>query len=479
MNNEAIQRLRVPAAWALLGAVGAHVLGGLIYVFGAGGFQGSVASNFYYEGSAFFFSPALIAMILGAVFLVITAPQRSSANFPIVLIGLIFTGIAAFMALITLVMSFVWASEQGAMANGFSALFSIAGRIAVIAFAGLFLLKVFSDQTLVPRSAPPQMPPMGQPQSFAPQTGAQQSFAPQMGAQQSLAAQGYADPTQSAYQQPQQGYADPTQSAYQQPQQDWGTQQQGYADLAQQGYGQSWQQGQDAYLQQSGAQESYQAGYTQSGSQQPYGQDWQAGQPGYDSVGAQQSQAYGTGGQQAYGSAYDPAQYAPQGGVGGEQAYGQAYGTGGQQAYGSAYDPAQYAPQSGVGGEQAYGQAYGTGGQQAYGSAYDPAQYAPQSGTEGEQAAQDAAQYGWYQQPAADPEQPAQNQNAEQRQDAPLESFFASEEQQNAADLPQSPDPGYGGQYGTGSSYDSDQLGQPGADYADGQQNWYRDDDRR
>ena len=404
------------------------MLGGLIYVFGAGGFQGSVASNFYYEGSAFFFSPALIAMILGAVFLVITAPQRSSANFPIVLIGLIFTGIAAFMALITLVMSFVWASEQGAMANGFSALFSIAGRIAVIAFAGLFLLKVFSDQTLVPRSAPPQMPPMGQPQSFAPQTGAQQSFAPQMGAQQSLAAQGYADPTQSAYQQPQQGYADPTQSAYQQPQQgyadptqsayqqpqqDWGTQQQGYADLAQQGYGQSWQQGQDAYLQQSGAQESYQAGYTQSGSQQPYGQDWQAGQPGYDSVGAQQSQAYGT------------------------------------------------------------------GGQQAYGSAYDPAQYAPQSGTEGEQAAQDAAQYGWYQQPAADPEQPAQNQNAEQRQDAPLESFFASEEQQNAADLPQSPDPGYGGQYGTGSSYDSDQLGQPGADYADGQQNWYRDDDRR
>ncbi|MFC4562019.1 hypothetical protein ACFO4E_09145 [Nocardiopsis mangrovi] len=420
MNIEPLNRLRLPAAWILLGAVGAQILGGLIDVFGTTGVGGSIAGSFAADGSAYFFSPVLTALVLAAVALVITAPQRSSVNFPVVLIGLILTGLSALLAVVTLIMGFVYAGEINEIAGGFGGMFAVGGQLAIVIFAGLFQLRVLNDQTLVPRSAPV---PVGQ-QPFAPHTGAQQSFAPQQpvqgyaptggqaayqpewGAQQ--AQQPYADPaqTQQPYADPaqaQQAYADPahTQQPQQQVYADPAQPQQPYADPAQQGqaYAQGWPQ--EAYRQPTGAQE-------------PYQQQHDAYQQGY----------HPTGGQQAYGA------------TGGQQAaaYGQEWQQGQQQAQ-AGYDPYGAAQQ-----------AHQQQAQQPYGSAYEPAQ------------------------------QPAP---AEQRPDTPTEQFYAPETQQ-AADTPGQA----GGQYGAGAgyggeSYGSDQHGQAGSTPSGGQQGWYRDDDRR
>ncbi|QBI52725.1 hypothetical protein [Streptomonospora litoralis] len=510
MNNEALNRLRVPAAWALLGAVAAHMLGGLIFIFGHGAtYDASIAGNFTSVGGSLFYGPLLIGMLVGAVALVVTAPTKTSVNFPVVLVALILGGFAGLMGVIGLVMGFISANESQETADGFTSFLSVGGKLAVIVFALLFMQRVFGDHTLVPRSSPQQSMPMGMP-GYAPQTGAQQSFAQP----------GYPTGGQPAYQPQQQDWSaqpaygaaaaqpggydpnmypgyDPNQpAAYDPAQQPYGADpmvQQGYAaqepvaqspyaaDPVQQPYGadpnaqpaygaasggqqpyaQGW--GQDPYAQPGAGQEGYQAAYGQAG----YGQDWQQQgygqgyQPGYDpyaqhayGTGAGGQQPYGTGGQSAYGTGGQQP-YAS----GGQQAYGT--GTGGQPAYGSGADSSY-----GTGGQPAYGQqaygtggqpAYGSGGQPAYGSPYDPSQYAPQPGSESERAAQDAIQYGWYQQPGEQSEAPA----AQQRRDTPLDSFFTD-------------DSG-----GTDQTTRLDPYGQQSGEGGDTPQGWYRDDDRR
>ncbi|MBV2362077.1 hypothetical protein ACFPZ0_16475 [Streptomonospora nanhaiensis] len=552
MNNEALNRLRVPAAWALLGAVIAHMLGGLIYLFGHGGvgYETTIAGNFTDVGSGMFHGPVIVALIVVAVLLAVTAPQKTSVNFPIALVGLILLGFAALMGVIGLIMGFVAANETAQLADGFSSFLSIGGQLAIIVFAGLFLLRVFNDQSLVPRSAPMHSgaPMGGQPGHPAP-TGGQASFAPQTGAQQSFAAPqtgGFATGGQQSFQQqpqqPQQGewgggaqpaYAEPAQPQYsadpaqqpsgyaaadpgqqtgydpaaQQPQADW--QSAAYSDPNQQTMVQGWgqQPGQDPYQQPGGQQDPYQQGYGTGGQQSAYGQDW-GGQQGQthqadpaDPLGQQNPQAqpgqpgqqgYGQDWQQQSGGGYDPYAQNQQSAYGtGEQ---QSYGSGGQPAYGSG-DPSGYGSggqtgygagaQSGgypSGGQQPYGSGdqggYGTGGQQAgYGSPYDPAQYAPQPGSEGEQAAQNAIQYGWYQQPGEQPQPPQEQPQppADQRRDTPLDSFFHDDK--TSTDQLQQVDPGYGSGYGQGAGYGTDPK--QGKDASDTPPGWYRDDDRR
>ncbi|GAA3760069.1 hypothetical protein HDA32_004788 [Spinactinospora alkalitolerans] len=567
MNNEAIHRLREPAAWALLGAVAVQMLAGLINIFGAGAGYGSVpvAGNMVDRAGAFF-GPVTVALIVVAVLLMITAPKKSPRTFPVVLAAMILLGIGAVFGVITLIMGFLTGDNA---AVGFSNFFVTVANLAILVFAGLFLMRLFGDQTLVPRSAGPQQQafPQGGPSPMFPQTGAQASFAPQ------------ADPAQTG-----QGY----QAGAQQPQQDWAAQQ-NYADPGLTGSGQTgWpQQGGDVYAQPAGYDQGrqaqpgygqapaqdwagrqdvygqYPAGYTQTGAQQSYaepqygqqpeqppyaGQPGYSGaeQPGYDPYGQQAAQQpYGTGGQAAYGSAYDPGQVSPSGGQ-----PAQSYGTGGQAAYGSAYDPGQVSPS---GGQPA--QSYGTGGQAAYGSAYDPGQAQPAgdqaaqpygydasqqgygtgadseativqnpvtgapgggypasdativqnpgTGTPGgypadehaqssERAAQEAVQYGWYQQAQVGEGGRQQGQQPEQRRDTPLEPFFHSDEQ-NDSEATMRVEPGYGGQYGTGGypaqphdaagsygdNHPSDQPRHSGSESDDRQQGWYRDDDRR
>ncbi|RNL81552.1 hypothetical protein [Halostreptopolyspora alba] len=479
--------MRVPAAWALLGAVGAQMLGGLIYIFGADGDYTSPARNISEMGASSFFGPVTVALLLAAVFLVVTGPRRTAA-FPVVLTSLILAGIAALMGVIALITGFVAAGDIDAMGYGFAKFFETASYLAILVFAGIFLIKIFGDENLVPRAAP--APAMGQPgyqQGFAPQTGAQQAFDPQMS--QGFAQQGY-DPQMSQgfaaqtggqqsfqqqdwqYQQqgydPYQGYAAYGDQSYQQGYADPG--QQGYADPNQSAYGLNWPQQAEGYAQPSGGQPAYGQDW------QYQQQDWQYQQQGYDP----NQQAYGQGwsaeqqmpyaGQPGYTSGGQPAGY---------DAYApyQAYGTGGQPAYGAG-DQLGY----GTGGQAAYGMggypAYGTGGQAAYGGAYDPGAYAPQGYADtpgvdptqqpGEQAAQDAIQYGWYQQPA--------DQGGE-RHDTPMDQFFGSEGQQ--AHDPHHADQGYA-QYGTGAAYgENHPADQQGQGEVGEQYPWYRDDDRR
>ncbi|MFD0773009.1 hypothetical protein ACFQZ2_03630 [Streptomonospora algeriensis] len=548
MNNEALNRLRVPAAWALLGAVVAQMLGGLVYIFGHGSaYDASVAANFTGVGSDLFHGPVLIGMLVAAVALVVTAPTKTSVNFPVVLVALILTGLAALMGVVGVIMGFVNANETGNLADGFASFLSVGGQLAVIAVAGLFVLRVFGDHELVPRSGPQQGMPMGQP-GFPPQTGAQQSFAPQgypTGGQQAFGQQGYPTGGQPAYQQPQQqdwavqqdwaaqqtygapqqqpgGYdpnqqyqqsygADPAAQGYvQEPvaQQPYGAapaagqtyapqepmahpgygtdpaQQQYYGADApggqaympqepvaqspygvgsggQQPYTQTWGQPGESYPHAGTGQETYQPGYSASGGQSAYGQDWQqqgygqAYQPGYDPYG---QQAYGTGGQPAYGAG-SGGQLSYGTGTG-EQVYGGGYGTGGHQPYGTGGQPA-------YGADPAQQQPYGTGagagveGQAGYSSPYDRSQYAPQPGSDGERAAQEAIQYGWYQQPGEQPEPPA-----EPRRDTPLEPFF--HEDSSPTDQTQAVDPVYGTPYG-----------QQTGEGTENSQGWYREDDRR
>ncbi|GAB3732889.1 energy-coupling factor transporter transmembrane component T family protein [Nocardiopsis nanhaiensis] len=333
MNNETLERLRLPGAWVLLGAAGVTMLSGLIQVIvGSSGpsvdseFErfapdtgGSFASAMTGAGSSFFgFNITLL--LIAAVALVLTSERARRSAFPVILTAMIMVGVGLLFLLIAVISGFIDVNDGGL---AFASFLGRAAQGAVLGIFGFYLIKIFNDPAVVQRAQPQQM---YNPQQFPPATGAQQSFA-------------------------QPGYpaADPAQQAY-------GT-------GAQQAYGYEGQQayGQDAYGQQAAyGQDASQQAYG-TGAQQAYGYEGQQAygqQYGQDAAG-QQAQAYGTGAQQAYG--YE-----------GQQAYGQQYGTGAQQGYGQqygqAYDPAQYAPQT-----------------------YDAQQPAA------DQQAQDAIQHGWYQ----------------------------------------------------------------------------------
>ncbi|PDP88367.1 hypothetical protein CQJ94_07735 [Glycomyces fuscus] len=438
MKNETLERLRLPGAWVLIGAVGASMLAGLINLISGSSYPNSFAGTMTSAGPNFF-GLAVVVLLAAAVALVLTGERTRSSAQPIVLIAMVMSGVGLLFALISLITAFVWGAEAGNMGLGFAGFVSTLGSGAVLGVLGFALLKIFNDPALVPRSVPQQG---AYPQQFPPATGAQQSFA-------------------------QPGYpgqpADPAQT---------GAQQYG-ADPAQQAYGQ--QYGVDPAVQQ-------QYG---TGAQQAYGQQY----------GTDAQQQYGTGAQQAYGQQYGTdasGQQPVQQGYDAAQQYGQQYGTDAsaqqygadpaQQAYGQQYgaDPAAQQQYSADPAQQAYGQQYGTdasGQQAAYGQpgeyAYDPSQYAPQGTGQqpasGEQAAQDAIQYGWYQ--GADQGQQAQDAPA----DGNLDPFFNSGENTGS----QTPGQGggsYGGQYGAGTGYGSDQQGQSGTG---DQQGWYGGEDKR
>src|SRR5690606_27997138 len=111
LNNEAINRLRLPAAWALLGAVAAQMVAGLIRTFA--GMEGAYGSFSFSVSGADFYTPIIVGLVLAAVALVITAPQKTSANFGVVLTGLIRLGVGALCALIGLLAGFANAGTRG------------------------------------------------------------------------------------------------------------------------------------------------------------------------------------------------------------------------------------------------------------------------------------------------------------------------------------------------------------------------------
>ncbi|WP_431872031.1 hypothetical protein [Nocardiopsis eucommiae] len=451
MNNETLDRLRLPGAWVLLGALGVHMLAGLISVIINSSAQGYSFPLAMVANGGDFYGFTVTLLLAAAVALVLTSERTRPSSFPVILTSMVLVGVGLLFCLIALISGFI-DIRPGEGGVAFAGFLGRAVQGAVLGFFGFYLIKIFNDPTVVPRAQPQQQVYNQQP--FPPATGAQQSFAPT----------GYqtADPAaqQQAY-----GY-DPSgqQAAYGQ-------------DLAaqQQAYGQDVAAQQQAYG--TGAQQAY--GYDPSGQQAAYGQDAAAQQAAYgqdpaaqqqaygQDVAAQQ-QAYGTGAQQAYGQ--DAAAQ--------QQAYGydvaaqqQAYGTGAQQAYGYDAQAQQQAYGYDPSGQQAaYGQDAAAQQQAAYGQSYDPSQYAPQPAAD--QQAQDAIANGWYQDPAAQ----AQAQQGQDAQAAPgVEPFFNSGEN-NGAEATDQSGGGYGAQYGSGAGYGSDQQGQGGTD---GQQNWYGNDGQR
>ncbi|WP_026116962.1 hypothetical protein [Nocardiopsis valliformis] len=302
MNNETLERLRLPGAWVLLGAVGVQMLAGLIeLIIRSSEYNGSFAWAMGAAGSSFY-GITITLLLVAAVALVLTSERTRPASFPVILTAMIMVGVGLLFGLIGLISGFIDIDNGGLAFAGF---LHRAALIAVLGFFGFYLIKIFNDPTVVPRAQPQQQ--MYNQQQFPPATGAQQSFA-------------------------QPGYpaADPSQT---------GAPQQAYGQDA---YGQQAVYGQDAAAQQqaygTGAQQAY--GQDASGQQQAYGQDAYGQQAAYGQDAAAQQQAYGTGAQQAYG----------QDASGQQQAYGQdAYGQQavyGQDAAAQGYDPAQYAPQT-------------------------------------------------------------------------------------------------------------------------------------
>ncbi|MEE2043560.1 hypothetical protein Q7689_09145 [Nocardiopsis tropica] len=266
MNNETLERLRLPGAWVLVGAVGASMLSGLIRLIAGSVFPGTFTGAMG-GASGSFFGLHVPLLLAAAAALVLTSERTRQAASPIVLIGMIMSAVGLLFAAVNLITEFVGAADAGNIGLGFAGFVSTLGSAAVLGIVGFALLKVFGDPTLVPRPAPQQQYQYP-PQQYPPATGAQQSFAQPAYPVQDAGFPAAADPAQTGSG-IQQGYDASQQYG-----------QQYAADAAQQQYG-------------TGAQQGYaQQGYDAS---QQYGQQADAA--------AQQAE---------YGQAYDPAQYAPQ-----------------------------------------------------------------------------------------------------------------------------------------------------------------------
>ena len=330
MKNETLDRLRLPSAWIMVGAVGALMLAGLIgLIAGSSGLYGSFPAAMTSSGGRFF-GAEVILLLIGAVALVLTGERSRYSALPVIVATMIMTGVGLLFVLVNVITVFVANSEE--IAHGFAGFLSTGAHGAVLGVFGFFLLKVFNDPTLVPR--PSQQAGQHNPQQFPPATGAHQTFA------------GASYP-QTTDQSAQQGY---DASAY-----------------GQQGYGQDAAAQQQAYG--TGAQQAYDAS--------AYGQQQGYDQSQYAPQGTDQTQQAGTGEQAAqdaiqygwYQGAEQQGTDTPSGsGVdsffnSGENADTDTSGQGGS-AYGSQYgSDAEY-------GSDQQGQ-YGTGGQQGWSGGED------------------------------------------------------------------------------------------------------------
>ncbi|MCW2904152.1 MAG: hypothetical protein JWO67_6417 [Streptosporangiaceae bacterium] len=273
MNKEGVQRLREPAAWALLASAGLQLLAGIAMLMSGGGKSvnvpggGQISTGVPFSQRAFaelttgqlFTSVTVVGLLALAVLLVTRGEQPTPKARPIVMAAL---GLLGVVALFTVI---VWLSALGAdttsLPKAAAFLYGLA-KLAVIGIGARFVWTLFHGL----RTAGP-----------APQPGTP----------------GYAGHGQQQYAQGQQQYG-------QQP----GYEQQGYdqqQQYAPQGYPQQQYPQQGGYPQQQYPQQQYpQQGYPQQGyPQQQYGPQGYA-QPGQqppaegDSEAGQWTKAYGT-----------------------------------------------------------------------------------------------------------------------------------------------------------------------------------------
>ncbi len=224
MNNDAVQRLREPGAWVLLGSVTLQILSGLIgLLFGGSGSPPFTYRAYgYVNGDQFFTSVTLVGLVVLAV--LVTARLGGAATpqaRTVALAATILLGVVALLDVVCMLAGLAAGSHEGIVLDGgLSAkigmfLYGIA-KIAVVGVGGYYVYSIF--QTFGPAVAggpqyQQQMYGQGQPPYGAPGYGApQQPYgAPQ---QQQYAQQGYAQPRQP-YAPP--AYGQPYQQGPQQP----------------------------------------------------------------------------------------------------------------------------------------------------------------------------------------------------------------------------------------------------------------------
>jgi hypothetical protein len=283
VNKEAAQRLRQPAAWALLGSAALQLLAGIVMLLSGGGKTvsvpggGEVSTGTPFTQRAFaelttgqlFTSVTVVGLLVLAVVLVVRGEQQAPQARPVVMVAL---GVLGGVALLTVI---VWLSaliaDTSALAKFATFLYG-AAKLAVIGMGGWFVFTIH--------------------QGLQPPRQARQPGAMQQGHG------GYAYPGQQGH--PQYGPGQEGGQAYQQqqygqqgppPQQ--GYEQQGYEQqYGQQGYPGQQQYGQQGYEQHVPPQQ----GYAQPGQQPPSGGEGDA---------AQWTKAYGTDGDSQHGRDYE------------------------------------------------------------------------------------------------------------------------------------------------------------------------------
>jgi hypothetical protein len=238
VNKDALQRLREPAAFALLGAAGLQLLAGLIYLFSGSSFTSNALQETL--GFGFFASLTTALLAAGAVFFAAYGEPQSKQVRNVVFGALGVLGVAALFGVVCLLSGLVADGATGGYKA--SAFFYGVGKLILVAIAGYYVFTVF--QALQPAR------PAGMPGG--------------LGAGQPYGQQQYGQPG-DPYAQGQPGYG---QQQYGQPADPYAQQQQ----YGQQSYGQP---AADPYAQQP---------------QQPAGDPYAQGQPGY---GQQQPQQYG------------------------------------------------------------------------------------------------------------------------------------------------------------------------------------------
>jgi hypothetical protein len=323
VNYDAVQRLREPAAWALITAAGLQLLAGLILLFAASSFTVQAVSEV--SGGNVLTGIALAAIVVVAVLLVTRGESPSPQARTIVLAGLVILGLAALFTVVAVLAGLAAGGDETGL--GLSSKLAVflygVAKVIVIGIAAYFVYTVFQAlQPARPAAQPggipqgqegyPGYPQQGQYGDYAqPQSYEQQGYAPQGYEQQGYEQQGYQQQpgygqqyqqyNQPDYQQQQQQpygqqqpdyyqqQTDPVQQPYgQQPQPGYGQEPQpGYGQEPEQGYGQEQQQQQQGYGQQPpaagegdpglwtrsyGSDDPLQSGYPQSGEEKD--QNW-------------------------------------------------------------------------------------------------------------------------------------------------------------------------------------------------------------
>lgn len=224
MNNDAVQRLREPGAWVLLGSAALQLLGGLITLLAGGGVPFTFRAFNLVSSDQFFTGLAAVAVVVVAVLLAtrLGGPPTPQAR-TIAMAGSVLLGVmAVFEALCVLIGLAAGSGNGGIVLDvGFAAkiamfLYGI-GKLAVLAVGGYYVFTVF--QSFGPVSPPPPggsgpypqhgyaQPPYGgyaqqQPPSAPPPAGPPPASPPPYGQPPQPQQPGFYPPTQQFQQQP-------------------------------------------------------------------------------------------------------------------------------------------------------------------------------------------------------------------------------------------------------------------------------------